>query len=578
MTTGIKNFMVNWISRYPRLFSVLFFVSGISMSSMFSLGGFAKPIYIPFLIILYIITYIFLIKKNIHKKAVANTSNLYLWIALAITIIISIKYNEIIFIFLQDFLCLTRYSQIVFQYEIFQYIYKYLNIVVFVLCLLSFFSIWIFTTLLLKKFLPSTIRFIKTFDKVDKWALFIALVISTPTVFLIYANTNAFYEPCIENTYPSYNIFYSMDTPSHFSENVWLNMGAQQNDFKQPLFALMSLPSSVPAVALSYIFPILGTRASYAAWLCITQFLMSIVSFLLLAKMMRLSSIDKILFLILMCSTYTIMIFSINLEQYIVTLFWLIVFIYLTLEKSKNSFFAAIGTVGSMVSNIAILPLLLKNKEYRNFKKWFQLAFVFIITIIICGKTVAIINAPLYLKQQVEYTGLEVTFADKFHQYSDFILSCFIAPSHEVMTVTEVPVIKSISKPEPNKDIKQHLYSQTTTTSINWWGVGLFIFCIVYGVINRKKSFVQVATYWIFFSFLLLCIIGWGTKDNIQFLYTPCFSWAFVSLVFIAIVRSLDKIPIIKYTILSTLIIFVFTYNSLIFKDILEFGITYYPR
>ena len=108
-------------------------------------------------------------------------------------------------------------------------------------------------------------------------------------------------------------------------------------------------------------------------------------------------------------------------------------------------------------------------------------------------------------------------------------------------------------------------------------GIIILGLLIVSFIINRKEKIAQVSALWILYSFIILCLIGWGTKENGLILYSTYFAWAFYSL-FILLIKKITKnkraFSIIMIIIIG--IMFIFTSKELI--NILKFALKYYHR
>jgi hypothetical protein len=571
MLRRIPQLFTGWTLRHPALFSFFFFISGMSMTFLFSMGGDIRVVYIPVALLIPAIVYFLLIKNRFHLRIIdGNTPAVHLLAAFVLSVIVEVTYSEITKTFIINTPFFSTYSGYLLQHGI----YDSINITVLFLCLLSWFALWLFLVFLLNRFLPSFIVFLKRTDKVERWGIVLVAIASIPVVFWLYNQTNVFYEPVTNNTYFRANIIYNADTPLQFFENVWMNMSAAENDLRQPLFSPVSWPFSIISVSLSFF-----DAKNYAVWLCITQIVGLVAAFFLLGGLMKLGSTDKALFVLLLCATYPVMLFGINLEQYIISLFWLIIFIYLAEQKSKNSFAVALAATGAMLTNGIALLLLLKDKVYRNPKKWFHFALVFAVILLIGGKTYKILRISDTVSVIDTYTATEKTFADKFTAYTGFVTSCFIAPPHTITATSDYFAIESRLKPQPDKSAIQYQYCQEPLNHIDWYGAGILALVVIAAIVHRRNPFAQIAFGWVLFSFLLVGVAGWGwgTEENTNFLYTLLFSWAFIGLLYLLIAEWLKKCPILKYAVTAACILLLLTVNIPDFMDVIRFALRYYP-
>jgi hypothetical protein len=121
------------------------------------------------------------------------------------------------------------------------------------------------------------------------------------------------------------------------------------------------------------------------------------------------------------------------------------------------------------------------------------------------------------------------------------------------------------------------VYYLKPVTALNICGAALLLVVTAGFMLNAKNKFAVICMGWIVYSFIILCIIGWGSSENGLILYSLYFSWAFLSLACLTIEKIFQKIPLIKY-ILYSAIIAVFTFINISgIYELIRFGVTYYP-
>ena len=95
---------------------------------------------------------------------------------------------------------------------------------------------------------------------------------------------------------------------------------------------------------------------------------------------------------------------------------------------------------------------------------------------------------------------------------------------------------------------------------------------------NRKSRYAQICAGWVAFSFLLLCLVGWGTSENALVLYSLYFSWAFISLIIMLIMRVFEKLRPVQIGVFSVATVVLAVVNAQTIMDLIRFGLEYYPR
>jgi hypothetical protein len=158
------------------------------------------------------------------------------------------------------------------------------------------------------------------------------------------------------------------------------------------------------------------------------------------------------------------------------------------------------------------------------------------------------------------FNGQGLTFHVKFLQLTNFMQSCLFAPASSIDNV-------KFGFPS---------WQMLPVTSVNLIGVIIFIIAVVGFLLNYRRRIAQIAFLWVVFSFFILCVFGWGSAENGIVLYVLYFSWAYISLIYMAIdklFRNREK----KAGILFILATLCLTVNGKAIIDILRFGIEFYP-
>ena len=154
----------------------------------------------------------------------------------------------------------------------------------------------------------------------------------------------------------------------------------------------------------------------------------------------------------------------------------------------------------------------------------------------------------------------KVSFTDKIYQYTHFIESLFTATKGKIM----------------NNDFNFISYQLTPKTSISIIGIIILLIVFISFILNRKNKMALVSFLWILFSFILLVVVGWGTKENVLILYSLYFAWAFYSLIFLLLNKIKNRKIFITLTSLLITIMLIFTSIEMI--NILKFAFQYYSR
>ena len=403
---------------------------------------------------------------------------------------------------------------------------------------------------------PFIKKFFMELDKVEKNFLVLITVLGAVLCFLFYCKTNVFYKPVyISGKFVEYDVLFTTDSGYLSLTNAYGNIGCLENDMRQPLFGLFALPFSIFSQFLSSFISFIPN--GYYIIFSIVQIFLIGLSFIMIGKMLNLRH-NKILFYIFSFSTYTMLIFPFIYEQYIIALFYLILTIYIGYYHKLEINYMYCGAVGTLLTSGVIFPYI---SSFYNFRKWLKnvlKCFVFfVILVILSGQVLMLFDIAKRFNSLMKFSGGNLSFYSKLIQFLYFVRSLFIRP----LTTVVVNVVPR--------------YWLTNIKSISFVGVGILLLCFISLIINRKNKFAWICMLWIAFSFLILCLFGWGTQENGLILYSLYFFWAYCSL----LIMLIDKIKnnLYRNSLFLFLVILLFCINIPGLIDIVSFGIKYFP-
>ena len=386
------------------------------------------------------------------------------------------------------------------------------------------------------------------------WIVFVILAVFS-SVFIL--NSNAF-----SDASGNYDVIYTSDSNSIVGENVYLSILHGENDIRQPLFAVFAIPFLGLPYLLSVIF--FFAPKSMAFFMNLPQIALLIVGYYMLAKLLKLKKRERVFFLIGILSTYTVLLFSVMMEQYIIGFFYLILFIYEKVRE-KESDFTYIAASGTILTSAATIVMYFERKKgWKDFGKKFLRLFLYGVSIVIlAGRTDLILTSFQRLQALLAFSGDKVAFRERMMQYVSFVKSCFMAPASEIIDFGNGFVCWRL------RDITQ-------------WDIAGIVFIalvIVSFVINRKDKFTQVSFAWCLFSMIILGIAGWGTNENGLILYSLYFGWAYLALIVKLGMTIVKKLKVEKIGVIVWLGMVVYLLYENLPKMILmyQFAVNYYP-
>ena len=386
----------------------------------------------------------------------------------------------------------------------------------------------------------------------------VAIVVCALYFFLIvwvYRNTTAFYGS-------GYNdVIYGSDSYTLTGSNVWLSLFQGQNDLRQPLYMLTAAPFMGIAYILGIIlncFYVNGLAIAYA----FVQALLLVWSIWLLSHLISNNDIIRSLIILILSVSYPAIVFSLCLEQYVSSFFWLIMAVVAVMYDQKKADLMIIGAANGLLTSAFMVVW----KRAKSFVEWFQSAFkcgmMFLLTLFAFGRADIFLNIKANLAEIFQHTGKKLTIVDKAYQYSKFVVDCFVGQ----------PAVEKVH----NSGFL--IWGSSEPNTINVVGIIIIVLIVVAVIWNRDSLLCKISASWIGFSVLLLCVLGWGTSSNALFLYSLYFSWAFWVPFFLSFQKIYNKgYKKSVIVILTCLFILIAKLNIAEFIRMLNFAIENYP-
>lgn len=380
------------------------------------------------------------------------------------------------------------------------------------------------------------------------------------SMILIYTKTNAFYGSNVK-----YDVIYTSDSAYLFHTNAYLDLISQENDIRQPLFAVFS----APFLAVPYLLgKLMNSEVLQAIFMNAVQIMMLIASGYFLASAMHLNKGQRISFILIFSSSFVVILFSLMMEQYIIAIFWLSLLIAAICSKIDSSKKIWVAATGTLLTSGVLLSFIVTKEKNEKLESWVgkvvNQILAFLAVIVAAGRIDIIFNLVSKIHALSRFAGrTAVTLAEKIFQFTNMVASCFIAPASGVFPTEYSPFSWQL---EPVK-------------SINSFGLIILILSFVGLWCCRKKLICKIAGFWILFSLFMTLILGWGTKENGLILYALYFGWPYFVLLFQLLCWAADKIhfsPLVPVVaILAVFAMAIYNYPRIV--EMVSFAIQYYP-
>jgi len=374
-------------------------------------------------------------------------------------------------------------------------------------------------------------------------------------IVIAYSQTTMFYRPMIGGYLMRADRLFTMDNGVIVQQNTWMDLAAEENDMRQPLFALFSMPFAIPLWLLGRLIPAFPDFYLFA--LALVQWGLLLLSYGMLCDMAE--EACRMGLLLVLALSYPTLIFMLGMEQYIFSVFWMIAYLYAFIRNTGGRKLLCIACTGSLLTTGFWEPLVAKEKSWKSWLTETAMTFGGAVWLIVgSGKLKLLDELAIQTERYGSYFG-NVSMPERLLQYINFIGSCLMAPatrSHELNgTWLLAPV-----------------------TGINLMGAAVLILSVLGVIWFRKQIIIRFCTLWMCFSHVLLCLLGWGSAENGMILYTLYFGWAFLLPAWMAAWKITAPLGRGRKWMLAVCGVAILAVNGLDLLGLLRFARRIYPR
>ena len=405
-------------------------------------------------------------------------------------------------------------------------------------------------------------RIVKSSDSIERWYMIIGAVVFIAFVVLICRKTEVGYQ-----TNVPYDVVFTTDSGILVKSDAFFNINhPQNNDIRQPLFAITTIPFAAAAKILSRIAPLSSLPSAYILIIQLMQVIFLLITAILLLRMSGITDkFSKIAFLVLYSFSYPVLLYSFVVEQYIASTFILILTIYISCyKKRQNAGLLALAS-GTLLTNSIIVPFVTARKEFSLWLRFVaKVVLYFLAMCVVCGKFRVLLRALVSIDFLLGFSSVgsrgTVDTIGKLTQFSHFIMNTFTSPQTEVVEKAGSMVFQLT---EPQK--------------VSVCGLVLLAVALASAIINRKLLCARICGLWSVFSIALLFIVGWGAPENGMILYSLYFGWALFTLVFLFCEKLFERHKPIRYAVYSAAFAIMAITNANGIAELVRFGMQYYP-
>lgn len=411
-------------------------------------------------------------------------------------------------------------------------------------------------------------------SRAEKITYGVLFVVSVALIAAVYLNSDAFF-PSLENV--NCDIFSADCQLLIVSNNAFLSLAHGENDIRQPLFSIFANPFGAIPYLASLAFPF---RWSLPLFTAIANLVLLLFSTLILSRLLRLSSLERILFAIVSSLTFSHVAFSLFIEQYIVAVLYLFMLLYVYCEHKRLDTFALYTATGTLTTSCIAAIFMVEPSPLKNSAAWIKrlllLALGFVVLVLAFGRA-EVFNFK-HTVDLARFTGAKtaVPFSMRFLQFLDSVSYYFVSPAAEVVFYPDVlDASGSVVSPA------HYSYHIANITRLSVPGIAILVLCGASAYLNRRNVLARFSAFWIAFNFLLTCVVGWGcgTAENSMFLYALYFGWAYFALLFMLVQKAADvfhaKWLVSAVSAVACAVLLWLNIPSV--KSMIDFALAYYP-
>jgi len=422
-------------------------------------------------------------------------------------------------------------------------------------CVTALFALFVWFYLFCDRAVEFFRRWLASSCRGERLYLLIGSLLAMAAIIVVYGKSTAFY-----GGGSPYDIVYTTDSGNLMDTNSFFYINAYENDIRQPLFAVFSMPFAVTAMLISKL--LFFVPHAYPVALACVQAILLFFGYTLLARVLELTGADRVLFLLLLAAAYPTLLFLFTIEQYVFSVFWIFVLLYAWYEQRGNRAMLLAAATGSLLTSGVLFPLLFEEKgAKKRFHSILKAGLAFLAVFIIFARVPLLNRALQNARDIASFAGETVLFRDRAMQFFAFVSACFAQPAAAADLTTYAHAS----------------YQLLPATGIQWFGLVIFLLAAVSAVLQRREKNLRVFSLWAAFSVLLLLVVGWGSSENGMVLYTLYFFWAYAALLYTLLLRVCRRQNVLRYAVAAAGICAMICINTLGLLDLFRFAIQYYP-
>lgn len=327
---------------------------------------------------------------------------------------------------------------------------------------------------------------------------------------------------------------------------------------RQPLFSLLSFPLVAPLYGMSQL--LFFIPQVYPSFVMTLQFVLLVAAAMMLKLLASHEGLSTPWLMGLYLSSYSLLIFGLILERFVITLFYMMLFLTAYTLQHPRRHLALLGAGGC---NLLVFVLGGGLFDWRNLQAWRTQLWLG------CQQVVALLGlmllfgrlfllAPDTLHDTTQWLHASTGLTQQLQQFSHLLVGSLVFPE-TVVNVWYYP-----------------RYEQALVTQFHGVGLVLLILCVYSGYRHRQEQLVRICTLWLGVAFGLFGLVGWATDQHNLLLFSVLFSFSWFYLLYRLLQQWLPAK--LRLAVCGCLWLVLVSYNLLGMVDLIRFALYYYPR
>ncbi len=354
---------------------------------------------------------------------------------------------------------------------------------------------------------------------------------------------------------------YSFDPGYVYDYKPFVDPFSFMNNIRHLLFSYAALPFCIIPF---HLFSLLNIYAFFGCIIQILNFFMVAVIIILIKRLIKIENIyAEISFYILAFLSATFLINILVVEKFIFAMFYLVLTLYATLNKSNYKYLYFFLAVSSLSTYLFLFPIVFFDKEKKAkdiFKELIVFAVFFVFAIMLSGEMSFLKTA------QQDVDGLVGSYGGTSLKNN---LLCYFSFFTQSWLFSNIKVRNFVWWLDGNK-YKDIWYADFTFKSPFFYiGIAIFLLILISFFFTRKEKLSKICFYWFIITFIFIVIVGWGVMKNEVFISSTSYFWAFLIPIFMFLNKVFKNKKALLITV-SIAMLVVTTFNCIRLVEILK--------